>query len=153
MSLSINHLNAKISNEEINWQWVTEMITICNLLMISTLVNRNFTRDTLAINHWNYLENCLPKIPWKSPKGLWVKAHLCYSLWCGLHDFRLMYCCMLSSYTVCVHVSNCSLFCSSSTWCTVVQGAIKESDFQDLEINLVSPAGMGVGGLTASLCF
>ena len=29
----------------------------------------NFTIDTSSINHWNYLENYLPKIPFKSPRG------------------------------------------------------------------------------------
>ena len=34
----------------------------------------NFTIDTSAINHWNYLENYLSKILFKSPRGQWVKA-------------------------------------------------------------------------------
>ena len=42
MSLSINPLNAKISNEKINWRWVTEMITICNLWMIATTMVCHF---------------------------------------------------------------------------------------------------------------
>ena len=33
----------------------------------------NFTIDTSSINHWNYLENYLSKIPFKSPWGQWVK--------------------------------------------------------------------------------
>ena len=31
-----------------------------------------FTRDKLAINHWNYLENQVPKISFKFPRGQWV---------------------------------------------------------------------------------
>ena len=31
-----------------------------------------FTRDTPAINHWNYLENKVPKISFKFPRGKWV---------------------------------------------------------------------------------
>ena len=36
----------------------------------------NFTIDTSAINHWNYLENYLFKITFKSPKGQWVKCNV-----------------------------------------------------------------------------
>ena len=32
-----------------------------------------FTRDTSAINHWNYLENQVPKMSFKFPWGQWVK--------------------------------------------------------------------------------
>ena len=32
-----------------------------------------FTRDASAINHWNYLENYVPKISFKFPRGQWVK--------------------------------------------------------------------------------
>ena len=32
-----------------------------------------FTRHTSAINHWNYLENWVPKISFKFPRGQWVK--------------------------------------------------------------------------------
>ena len=31
-----------------------------------------FTRDTSAINHWNYLENQAPKISFQFPGGQWV---------------------------------------------------------------------------------
>ena len=34
----------------------------------------NFKINTSAINHWNYLENYLSKISFKSPRGQWVKA-------------------------------------------------------------------------------
>ena len=33
----------------------------------------NFTRDTSAINHWNWPENNLSKISFKYPRGQWVK--------------------------------------------------------------------------------
>ena len=33
-----------------------------------------FTRDTSAINHWNYLENLVSKISFKFPRGQWVKC-------------------------------------------------------------------------------
>ena len=33
-----------------------------------------FTRDTPAINHWNYLENLIPKISFKFPRGQWVNS-------------------------------------------------------------------------------
>ena len=33
----------------------------------------NFTIDTSAISHWNYLENYISKISFKSPRGQWVK--------------------------------------------------------------------------------
>ena len=36
----------------------------------------NFTIDTSAINHWNYLENYLSKISLKSPRGQWVSGDL-----------------------------------------------------------------------------
>ena len=32
-----------------------------------------FTRDTSAIDHWNYLENLVPKMAFKFPRGQWVK--------------------------------------------------------------------------------
>ena len=32
----------------------------------------NFRRDTSAISHWNQLQNYLPKILFKSPRGQWV---------------------------------------------------------------------------------
>ena len=35
-----------------------------------------FTRDTSAINHWNYLENQVPKISFKFPWGQWVNNSL-----------------------------------------------------------------------------
>ena len=33
----------------------------------------NFTRDTSAINYWNYLEHHISKISFRSPRGQWVK--------------------------------------------------------------------------------
>ena len=36
----------------------------------------NFTINTSAINHWNYLENYLSKISFKSPRGQWVKTQV-----------------------------------------------------------------------------
>ena len=36
----------------------------------------NFTIDTSAINHWNYLETYLSKIPFKSPRGQWDSLHV-----------------------------------------------------------------------------
>ena len=33
-----------------------------------------FTRDTSAINHWNYLESLVPKISFKFPRGQWLKG-------------------------------------------------------------------------------
>ena len=45
-------------------------------LIISTVLwhssKGNFTRDNSAINHWNYLENEVPKISFKFPRGQWV---------------------------------------------------------------------------------
>ena len=38
----------------------------------------NFTIDTSAINHRNYLENYLSKISFKSPRGQWINP-----LWLG----------------------------------------------------------------------
>ena len=35
-----------------------------------------FTRDTSAINHWNYLENVVPKISFKFPRGQWVNPSI-----------------------------------------------------------------------------
>ena len=32
-----------------------------------------FTRDNSPINHWNYLENQVPRISFKFPRGQWVK--------------------------------------------------------------------------------
>ena len=34
----------------------------------------NFTRDTSAISHWNWLESYLSKILFKSPRGQWVNS-------------------------------------------------------------------------------
>ena len=36
----------------------------------------NFTRDTSAISHWNYLENYLSKILFKSPRDRWGSMSL-----------------------------------------------------------------------------
>ena len=33
-----------------------------------------FTTDTSAVNHWNYLENSLPEIIFKFPRGQWVNC-------------------------------------------------------------------------------
>ena len=35
----------------------------------------NFTIYNSAINHWNYLENYLSKISFKSPRGQWVNTN------------------------------------------------------------------------------
>ena len=35
-----------------------------------------FTRDSSAINHWNYLENEVPKISFIFPRGQWVNCNL-----------------------------------------------------------------------------
>ena len=62
----------------------------------------NFTIDTSAMNHWNYLENYLSKISFKSPRGQWVDSHsprvpgisaihtfIKYASWgCGCQCFR-----------------------------------------------------------------
>ena len=34
----------------------------------------NFTRDASTINHWNPLENYIPKISFKLPRGQWVNG-------------------------------------------------------------------------------
>ena len=44
-----------------------------------------FTWDASAINHWNYLENQVPKISFKFPRGRWVNnilAHQNAAQWC-----------------------------------------------------------------------
>ena len=56
----------------------------------------NFTRDTSIIIHWNYLENCLSRISYKSPRGQWVNrnCHMDKSLWvwsrCSPHTINLL---------------------------------------------------------------
>ena len=41
-----------------------------------------FTRDSSAISHWNWLENYLSKILFKSPRGQWVNPWTAeYALW------------------------------------------------------------------------
>ena len=35
-----------------------------------------FTRDTSAINHWNYLKNEIPKISFKFLRGQWVSNYV-----------------------------------------------------------------------------
>ena len=53
-------------------------LTISNVQWHPSL--SNFTRDASAISHWNQLENYLPIILFKSPRGQWVKLLCLYYL-------------------------------------------------------------------------
>ena len=58
----------------------------------------NFTRNTSAISHWNYLENYLSKILFKSPRGQWVNRYHITSHG-NFHDWDDWMCrCLLKSY-------------------------------------------------------
>ena len=57
----------------------------------------NFTIDTSAINHWNYLTNYLSKISFKFPRGQWVKwePYVVNKSWGytpAMHDIELIVC-------------------------------------------------------------
>ena len=48
----------------------------------------NLTRDISALNHWNYLKNQVPKMPFKFPRGLWVNKWLWIPAIRTVHKFQ-----------------------------------------------------------------
>ena len=83
------------------WSWSTlAQVMACCLTAPSHYLNQcwliiskvewhsskgEFTRDTSAINHWNYLENSGPKISFKFPGGRWVNV---FVKWDGFHKWE-----------------------------------------------------------------
>ena len=55
----------------------------------------NFTRDTSAIYHWNYLKNQVPKMSLKFPRGQWVKQICMYIE--DVNKWQISKCIFLSS--------------------------------------------------------
>ena len=87
----MNDFNSLGPSDAIRWQrsrWTLGQVMACCLIVLSHYLNQcwlfisknewhsskgKFTRDNSAINHRNYLENQVPKIPFKFPRGQWVK--------------------------------------------------------------------------------
>ena len=73
-----------------------------------------FTRDTSAINHWNYLWNQVPRISFKFPRGQWVKITIEISrnlidLWVLTHWGLVMHICHQPRPSL-VQIMACRLF-------------------------------------------